>query len=178
MEGRASCREARCDYCAVGIAEGSDANVVGQADRKGLTGFADAVKNIDLDAVEFVETEFGSRKAVVNKKVAHEWQQFVEVGLLTSHDRTSHKGGFLFRLGVSDCAMDFEQSFRFRYGVQFDCFPARSEPSARLDSRLSSTLLGAARHLTRIPLSVRRPSALGGRQGRPSGCAAVHHAAG
>lgn len=49
-----------------------------QADRKGLTGFADAVKNIDLSAVEFVETEFGSRKAVVAKKVAHDWQQFMD----------------------------------------------------------------------------------------------------
>jgi hypothetical protein len=82
MKGCVSCREATCDQCTVGVAECSDAKVLGQADRKGLTGFADAVKNIDLDAVEFVETEFGSRKAVVNKKVAHEWQQFVEVGCL------------------------------------------------------------------------------------------------
>ncbi len=45
-----------------------------QADRKSLTGLADAVNNMN---VKMVETEFGS-KAVVERKHMHEWEYFIE----------------------------------------------------------------------------------------------------
>jgi hypothetical protein len=45
-----------------------------QADRKTLTGLADAVKNMN---VKMVETEFGS-KAVVERRRLHEWEYFIE----------------------------------------------------------------------------------------------------